>query len=200
MIPDLELLLVRHGKSKGNKEGWVFLGHIDSPLDGVGQKQAQTLAQKLAKEPITAVYTSPLKRAQETGVCLATPHQLTPYIDDRLIEQDFGAWDTLSLAEVQQQYAIDMQLWQDNAYEYGPTNGENLKAMEIRLRDFYNNLMPKHHQEKIMIVAHGGVLNVLMCLLLKTALQWRWAYRFNTGSVAELLIYEETAVLTRFNA
>ena len=200
MIPDLELLLVRHGKSEGNKEGWVFLGHTDSPLDVRGKRQAQQLAQHLAEEQITAVYSSPLQRAKETAVYLAKPHHLTPQIDPRLIEQDFGAWDTLSFAEVEKQYAKDIRKWQGNAYEHGPTNGENLKSVTTRLTDFYNEITSKYHHEKILVVAHGGLLNAFLCLLLNTRLQWRWAYRFDTVMVTEVQIYDETAVLTRFNA
>ena len=200
MIPDLELLLVRHGKSEGNKEGWVFLGHTDSPLDDIGRTQAETLAQTLAAEPITAVYSSPLQRAQETAVCLAQSHHLPLQIDPRLIEQDFGNWDTLSFAQVEKQFALDMKLWQQNAYEHGPTNGENLRTVETRLQGFFKELRQNHHQEKVLIVAHGGVLNALLCLLLNTRLQWRWAYRFDTASFAEVQLYAQTAVLTRFNA
>lgn len=200
MVPDLHILLVRHGKSEGNREGWVFLGHTDSALDATGMAQAQALAQKLATEQITAVYSSPLQRARDTAMVLAKPHHLTPIIDDQLIEQDFGAWDRLSFAQVQVDYPSDMRLWQENALDHGPTHGENLREVIKRLQSFYREIKFNHRQEdKIVIVAHGGVLNAFLSMLLKTPLHWLWSYRFNTGSVAEIQVYAERVVLTRFN-
>ena len=56
------LYFVRHGQSAGNAEG-RFGGHSPTPLSSLGKKQAEHAAQALAKEKITAIYSSDLLRA-----------------------------------------------------------------------------------------------------------------------------------------
>lgn len=61
-----KIILVRHGQTAWNVgagNGEHFRGHIDLPLNDVGLAQAQSLAERLAHEPIAAIYSSPLQRA-----------------------------------------------------------------------------------------------------------------------------------------
>ncbi|MGI9054984.1 MAG: histidine phosphatase family protein, partial [Pyrinomonadaceae bacterium] len=64
-MPITRLCLVRHGQSAGNAEG-RFGGHSPTPLSPLGIQQAKTTAQTLAKERITAIYSSDLHRAVQT--------------------------------------------------------------------------------------------------------------------------------------
>ena len=66
------LLLVRHGQSAGNARR-VFSGSADVPLTATGRAQAAALADRLAHEPIAAVYASPLSRARDTARPTAEP-------------------------------------------------------------------------------------------------------------------------------
>jgi broad specificity phosphatase PhoE len=74
----MQLLLVRHGQSVANTEDRLQ-GQMDSPLSGLGRKQARALARRLVREgwSLSAIYTSDLSRAAETaeilGVALAAP-------------------------------------------------------------------------------------------------------------------------------
>lgn len=51
------LIAVRHGETVWNLTG-KQQGHLDSPLTGLGRRQAQAVARELAREPIHALYTS----------------------------------------------------------------------------------------------------------------------------------------------
>ncbi len=64
------LYLVRHGQSAGNAEG-RFGGHSPTPLSKLGHEQAEITAKALAKERITAIYSSDLLRAVQTAEPLA---------------------------------------------------------------------------------------------------------------------------------
>jgi len=196
MQPDLKLLLVRHGRAEANRP-WTFLGRTDSPLSASGLAQSEALAAALAQVEITAVYTSPLQRAWQTAGIIAAPHGLRPIADGRLIEQDFGIWEGLSLEEIKVQFAADVAAWQQDARQHGPTGGENLDQLAARVSDFCNDVRQLHAAATVLVVAHGAVLNTLLCCLLNTPLSWLWSYRLDTGAVAEVELHGQRATLTR---
>ena len=70
------LFIVRHGETKANEKG-IEAGPLDYPLTKKGIKEATFIAKTLSEIKITAVYSSPVFRAQETAKILAAPHKLT---------------------------------------------------------------------------------------------------------------------------
>ena len=60
------VLLIRHGQSKGNAER-RFGGHTATPLSARGHRQADSTARTLKSESVTAIYSSDLARAIETA-------------------------------------------------------------------------------------------------------------------------------------
>lgn len=71
--------LIRHG------EKVKIIG--DAPLSLAGSVQARSTAQYLQDRPISSVYTSPLRRAEETAVHIASVHGLPLVEDARLRER-----------------------------------------------------------------------------------------------------------------
>ena len=72
------LYMIRHGKAAA---GWD--GDADPGLDALGQSQAEAVAEKvqsLIAEPVT-IFSSPLKRCQETAAPLAAAWGVTPQIE-----------------------------------------------------------------------------------------------------------------------
>ena len=110
MEPDLRLLLARHGHATANRP-WAFLGHTDAPLSREGQTQVQKLAERLAEEVIDAASVSLLRRAQQTTQGVADALALPLTTDERLIEQNFGAWNGLTLSEATERFSGDVAAW-----------------------------------------------------------------------------------------
>ncbi len=67
----MRLVIVRHGNTDSNINHLLDTGHPGAPLNDTGLAQAAALAQRLAGEPIEAVFTSDLTRAIQTGAPLA---------------------------------------------------------------------------------------------------------------------------------
>lgn len=74
-MPADYLFIVRHGETEANAEG-IEAGPLDYPLTKKGVKGASFISKSLAKVDFTAVYSSPIFRAQETAKILARPHGL----------------------------------------------------------------------------------------------------------------------------
>ena len=85
------LVLVRHGETAWNR-GEVFRGRADVPLNETGFAQARALAQSLEREPVEAVYSSPLLRALDTAESIAAVHKLPVVKHEGLTDFDCGEW------------------------------------------------------------------------------------------------------------
>jgi len=86
------VLLVRHGLTEANKGGLLAGWSPGVHLAEQGREQAQALAQRLAKVPLTAVISSPLERCQETAAALVADRDIDVQTDDRLGECHYGDW------------------------------------------------------------------------------------------------------------
>ena len=85
------IYLVRHGQTQWNKEE-IFRGTTDVPLNESGLKEARLAAEALREEPIKAVYTSPLARANQTAEAIARIHRMEARVIDDLRDICFGEW------------------------------------------------------------------------------------------------------------
>ena len=78
----------RHGMVE-NPQAVIYARLPGFPLAAQGLEQAERLGKLLAAAPVSAVYASPLERAQQTGQALAKPHGVEVIPDERLVEWSF---------------------------------------------------------------------------------------------------------------
>src|SRR5206468_5739217 len=79
------VLGVRHAEVE-NPEGVLYGRLAGFHLSPAGREHAERVGALLASAPVSAVYASPLERAQETARALAAPHRLDVIADERLVE------------------------------------------------------------------------------------------------------------------
>ncbi len=79
--------MMRHGEVH-NPDGILYGRLPGFRLSENGRAQARKVADTLADHDITAVFASPLQRAQETATPIASAHGLSIVTDDELIEAD----------------------------------------------------------------------------------------------------------------
>jgi 2,3-bisphosphoglycerate-dependent phosphoglycerate mutase len=95
---------VRHGQTEANVRGFIA-GSMDVPLTVLGLKQANAAARVLAREPITAIYSSPLRRARDSAEPLAKALGLNVNVLPELSERRRGELEgqaiSLGQADVQ---------------------------------------------------------------------------------------------------
>jgi probable phosphoglycerate mutase len=89
MSRPLNLLILRHGETESNAARTIA-GSLDVDLTPLGRDQARAAAQVLAREPITAIYTSPLRRARETAEPVAEALGLPLEIVEEIAERNWG--------------------------------------------------------------------------------------------------------------
>jgi len=103
-----DLILVRHGETEWSRDG-KHTGRTDVSLTPVGEAAAAALAPVLARRDITAVFTSPARRAVTTAA-LAGLDNAKP--DPELWEWDYGGYEGLTTAQIREQRP-GWYLWRD---------------------------------------------------------------------------------------
>lgn len=191
----MNLLLIRHGQTDWNLEQ-RFQGQSDIPLNETGRKQVQALAERLAAEQFDAIYSSDLQRAAETAkiICVSQIHR-----DPRLREVHFGDWEGLTYDEIKAKYPEPLAAWEADIFKNAPPKGETLEELSVRVQSMLDELHEKHDDQNILIVAHGGVLQTLICLALKLPPTMYWQFHLSTASLSEVAFYPAGAILNSLN-
>lgn len=155
-----ELLFIRHGETDWNRRQ-CFQGQIDVPLNGNGLEQARRLGARLAAEPHDLLFSSDLSRARQTAAPVAAAWALQPVLVPSLREQKFGEWEGLDFATIQQRYAQLWPLWLEQDADFAVPGGESLNQFHARVWAAVKELATQHAGQRLAIVTHGGVLDML---------------------------------------
>jgi broad specificity phosphatase PhoE len=193
------LLLARHGETELSKAGCLY-GRVDVPLTEHGRRQAYELVHRLQQggwRP-KVLFSSPALRAVQTIEPLAMHYQLPVYFESTLWEQHYGDWEGKSVSLLRQEQPTEFSAWLAGTL-VAPPNGETLAMVRGRVQDFIGKIRRDYVGETVLAVAHGSLLNNLLCVLLNTPSSAMWTYSFGTGCYAEVLLFPDHAVLHRLN-
>jgi broad specificity phosphatase PhoE len=179
-------LLVRHGKATGTVPG-AYFGWTDVPLDESARPGLRHLASRLARQDLALACSSDLRRARQTLALLLEGREPAPptRAEAALRELHFGVWEGLSYAEIAARPDGPDVLAGGRA----APGGESLADLAARVERFLDGLRretPDEAEGAVLIVAHGGPLRVLLCLLLGLAPQAHWRFRLDHGSLSEV--------------
>lgn len=158
----MRLLIVRHGESEWNKIG-RYQGQEDAALSDLGRQQAEALAERLKREKLDAIYSSPLKRAASTAQAIAQYHQQVPfYTAPALLEIHHGEWQGLYNHEVRAQYAYELEEWKKHPTRAQMPGGESFSNILKRVLDFKEQLEREHSDDTVLVSTHDVVVKILV--------------------------------------
>jgi len=160
----MELVLVRHAEpiriGPGESEGEA----VDPELTRPGCEQAVRLGVWLAAEPVHHIVSSPLRRALETAEPVAAAHDLEVEIIDGLREWDAESDHYIPMEELRETKDDRWQAMVEGRWEdYG---GENPERFRERIVPTLEGVIDAHPGETVVVVCHGGVINVYLAALL----------------------------------
>jgi len=177
------LLLVRHSRSAWNSEGRIQ-GQADIPLDEIGLQQAQRVAERLKAQPIDVFYSSPLQRARATAEVLAEKIDLPITCDARLMEYDFGVISGLTWEGVVANHPEFARRWDDDAWAVPIAGSEGRVHFAARVMAVMNDIIARHPEQQVAIIAHGGTFNVYLAKMLGLDLKRRHPFHFGNASIS----------------
>ena len=143
------LYLMRHGHVHNPTN--ILYGRLPGfRLSDLGVKQAQAAAEWLANKPVTAIYSSPMERANQTASIVAERHVgLAPIVDERILEV-LTPYQGRPIAELA---ATGWDLYTGNEPPY-----ESPAMVLERVLNFFEHIACEHWGESVVAVAHGDIL------------------------------------------
>lgn len=175
----LRIVLVRHGLSSFNLERRIQGRDDLSSLSDQGMEQARSTGEALAELPISAAYSSPLRRARHTAEALLEQQGqgLEAVLDDDLLEIDLAPWTGLRIEELRGRHPDGERLWRHapeqlqleradgSTYRPVPELMEQAgRFLDALLQRHADHLDPATAAGTVLVVAHNAILR---CLLLR---------------------------------
>ncbi|EIW60260.1 phosphoglycerate mutase-like protein [Trametes versicolor FP-101664 SS1] len=158
--------IVRHGETDDNRAG-IIQGHLDTPLNAAGVRQACLAADALADVPFDAAYTSDLSRARKTAEIIMEAHPgVLLETSEALRERFMGDWQgrdmhargdpPANLEPVAHLSTRAVQWWNTTVARLAQR-----KAAELASAGDASTFAPAH----VLVVAHGGLIGTLVTTL-----------------------------------
>jgi 2,3-bisphosphoglycerate-dependent phosphoglycerate mutase len=154
------VLLIRHGQSKGNAER-RFGGHTATPLSSRGRNQAQKTAHTLKSESLTAIYSSDLARAMETAEPLAKLTGLPIHGAAAFRERSVGIMEGLTFEDAAQKHPEQYAALLRRDFEHVLTGGESYRQLLDRARQKLDDIIEENRGGKIALFSHTGAICIL---------------------------------------
>jgi probable phosphoglycerate mutase len=166
-----KLCLIRHGETAWNAERRLQ-GHTDIPLNAKGALQARQMAQALKDINLTfdVLYTSDLKRAADTANAVVELFGVGAQVDSALRERHFGALQGLSINEAPLKHPDIWQAHITRDLAHDLEGGESIQHFASRVQNALDKIQARHTGKTILIVSHGGTLDMMYRIASKQAL------------------------------
>ena len=193
------LLLIRHGENEYVKTGKMAGRLPDVHLNDRGQKQAQALGEALKDVPIKAIYSSPLERAMETAVPIASARKLQIIQELDVMETDMGKWQGKSWKVLRL-----LKVWkivQDSPSRFRFPDGESFPEMQTRIAGALERIIKKHNkpQDIIVVVFHADPIKLAVSHFLGLPLDNFQRLSCDTGSLTAIHASDSGANLVKLN-
>ncbi|RZI69280.1 histidine phosphatase family protein [Variovorax guangxiensis] len=186
MTEATRLIVVRHGETAWNVDTRIQ-GQLDIGLNATGERQAQQLGEALADETVAAVYASDLSRAWNTARAVAGSLGIEVIAEPRLRERAFGQFEGRTFADIEANSPDDARRWRTRDPEFAPAGGESLIVFRERVTAVVAELSARHPGEQVVLVAHGGVMDVLYRAATGQALQAPRTWHLGNAAINRLL-------------
>lgn len=178
------VVLVRHGEAEW-EVGGRLMGRRDIDLSQRGIAQAARLEERLPELDITAIVSSPLRRALHTADLIGRALTLTPHSHEGLTDLDFGAWTGQTPDDLMRHQPAAYTAWLDRPRTVDLPGGESLSDLRLRVQETLEDILAAHPEEaNLLIVTHEHVARSLLTFLLGLGPEHHWQIDLAAGALS----------------
>jgi uncharacterized phosphatase len=161
---------VRHGETDWNRDGRIQ-GREDIPLNETGLEQAWLVGEYLRNEDWDVLVSSPLQRAKKTAEIIGDCIGIHRVIEmEEFMERGYGLATGMTKEE------------RDVAFPDGNIpERESDGELKGRAMEGLETLLQRYRDRRILVVAHGGVINAILSAVSKGEMDTVKARLDNTG-------------------
>lgn len=192
------LYIIRHGETEFNKLNIVQGSGVDTDLNEKGKQQAAMFDAAYSHHPFEKVYTSALKRSQQSVAGFierGLPHIILPELN----EISWGDFE--GKQQTPEQRAVYWNLihqWNTGVVDAKISNGESPIEMQARQQKALEIILSGHETE-ILICMHGRAMKSFLCLLLNEPLIHMEKFQHSNLCLYQVTIENKAAVLVKAN-
>lgn len=166
-----KVYLVRHGQTDFNLKNIVQGSGVDTDLNDLGRRQAASFYDTYKAVPFDKVYTSALKRSQQS---------VQQFIDkgiahDALVGLNEISWGTKEghrvTPEEDAYYHYMLKQWNLGNTALRIEGGESPEDVVKRMKPAVDYIMAREEEKTVLICMHGRAIRILLCHLLNYPLR-----------------------------
>ena len=169
------ITLVRHGEVQEAYQQ-CYNGHNDIFLSAQGIGDAKKVGNLFQQQHFDAIYSSDLRRCQESTQHLITPSSHPSVIyTPKLREKSWGRHEGMRFDDIVKR---DGLLYEDFEQWIKALDGEDYGAYIARIKHFFTVELPQTKANTVLVITHAGVIRVLMHLLQNISLEEAFSTSF----------------------
>jgi alpha-ribazole phosphatase len=180
VAPMKVIILIRHPETA---MAGRFCGHSDPDLNAAGERQMESIAQRVQRLHIGRVLSSDLRRAACTAQAISRRTGTAVELRPGLREIHFGKWENLSWAEIEESFPHDAALWLREFPRRAAPGGEPYAEFAARVRVEFAALQETNDDRVAAIVTHRGVLHFALTQLFALADTAAWEKTAGYGAI-----------------
>ena len=148
------IIFLRHGQAENNTKR-ILAGRTEGvPLTKIGIEQAEQIGKYLKPIDISAIYSSPIERADNTAKIVAESNSIDYKLDERLTELDMGKFTRMPYDEIFAKHGNVFLKFYSNDPIISKYNVETFPHVQKRVMDMLDYTIKKHDQENVLLVTH----------------------------------------------
>lgn len=194
-----KIYLVRHGQTDYNLQNIVQGSGVDTSLNARGRAQAQAFFEAYKSIPFDKIYTSALKRSQESVrsfMDLNIPHEALAGLNEISWGNKEGHKITPSEDEY---YHYMLKQWQLGNTSLRIERGESPDDVVVRMKPAMDHIMAQKDEKTILICMHGRAIRILLCYLLRYPLKSMDMFDHENFCLYELSYTGSVFTVDRYN-
>ena len=198
-----DVLLLRHGATQLTPQkrfSGVGRGSIGLSASGRDQAVCASKSPLVRGAGLVEIICSPLRRCTETAEILADALGLPVRVESDLTEMDFGKWEGLTYAEVEQLYPDDLAGWQQSAAVAPTGSSDTFAGVVDRMGMLARRLATSYAGESVLVITHVTPIKALVAHALDAPVSALFRMELSSASFSRIAYTGSEASVRLFNA